>query len=116
MTLNWSKTAPDCRVNENLYPLISGLIKINDARLWEFTPEGRFRYGKTRPTQVIDDIIWDWSETIPDTGYWGRTRRRLRTRNGVYLTRYSLALHVRALQNGYTCQCRRQVCDYPQSP
>lgn len=114
VTLNFSKTAADCRVVQALYPMVNVHFEFGPGqqlirRETDYAPMWQ------KPGNVLRKLLLDLQDFLPPGPFWERTRRRLGNHQQAYLIRRALFEYSRALRRGETCLCGIN-CRYPESP
>lgn len=104
MTLNWSKTAPDCVVVRELTPyVVRHLVRANGKWSWS---ENSPLYRPTRKFgHVVDEILAVTFDYLEADKYWDRTRHRLSTTHGIAQIRRLIEQTLDDQVLGFSCRC-----------
>lgn len=115
MTLNWQVTAADCRVSEYLAPLVARHITYHGHGRWAIRTDTDYARPWENPGTVLNRLIHDLGDFLPEGKYWDRARYRMRSDQNIYLTRRALKDYLDARERGQNCACGDQ-CRYPADP
>lgn len=113
MTLNFSKTASNCRVVQALYPMVTVHFEFRWGQL--VRKETDYAPMWQKPGAVLQNLLYDLRDFLPPGPFWDRTRHRLGSVAQSYLIRRDLFRYSDALRRGDTCLCGT-TCRYPEAP
>lgn len=114
MTINWSKTAADCRLSEYLAPLVANHFTLTQGR-WQKIESSQYHWKWERPTSGVTRLLFDLQQFLPKGSFWDRSRYRMGNTGSMNLVKAHLVKYLTYRAEGMSCTCG-YTCRYPQAP